>query len=906
MAGPWEKYAQPPAQGGVTVGQRDPYKVAAEQRAQEDQSFQREKFAFEKQKFEREQAQGAGSDASDGEKTAAFLAGRVAGGIQDINTALKDHPDAAKPSVIASMAGALPMVGDVARNALNSSSRQQIEAAQMDVLDAALTLGTGAAYSKEQLAGYQQAYFPQIGDTPETVQGKRVRLERLLSTARVKAGAASPMIDQALSSVPALFGEQVPDQTGGGQVQFKDEQPDLQTPRLSSDQQAAYNAFLNHNPNATAEQLQAFVSSIGGGSLDNAQAIIDARKAGAGFVGAEDAVYNEDAYRQQLDQQLQQQGGDSGVEHAFGRGATAGLSDEIYGIGRAAEALAAGENVPAAYTNARDLERRATERAYEGNPVGSFVSELGGGLLIPGGGASDLKGLARIGAIQGGTAGFGYGNGAAGSIGGGLIGAPVGAAVGAGTGALLPKLSSLVKSPRATEEVLNARPLIEAGERQRIPIRQPDARPSVRGDFAGVEASQTGHPIVTQAREADKAAVQNRLSEVGGQGQVLDDYDLGQRVQSGGEKYLAKTRAQANALYTRAEQAAGNAQGEATGALQAIDQQIADLKSTGENTNSGAIKYLTDLKADLQGGASIAKLRNIRSNVRGQINERNLTQTDTERRVGMVLDSLSQDVERILPQQARGAFKNADKFYRDRQQFKDQVVRRFVGAKNDPISPETAAARFNSFMRSKDYGRFSRMMDQLEPGDKADIAATVAEHLGTARNGEFSLGALATNVEKFSPRALEKVFGKDGAAAITDLKAIARAKSDTAGSLNSSKTGIVNQRMGIKDAMMGIMGGSVAGIPGAIGGMALRNVGEKIGNRRLANALLNPDFTKWLKNAPNNPAAARPYIRTLSAVAARNAGAAGDIKAIQSALTEAFAQSPGRAAAQGEQENNGR
>lgn len=882
----------------------DPYKDAAERRAQEDQQFQREKFGWEKQKFEREQSSsGPDGKLTQDERTAAFLATRVAGGIKDIAEALKDNPDAQSPELDAAILGKIPVIGNVARNWANSPARQRVEAAQLDILDAALTLGTGAAYSKEQLAGYAQSYFPQIGDDERTIADKKARLNRLLESAKVKAGGAGSMIEQALA---VANGGKVDDQTGGGDIQFKDEQSELKAPRLTPEQQAAYDALVASG--ATADQLRAFGQRINM-RIDNADAVVEARDKGAGFVPGGQAVYNEGEYRKQLDQQLDQRGYDPNVATTFERGTTAGLSDEIGGLRAGTIALFSNEPVIDAYTNERDLFRRGAERTYEENPVGAGLSELGGGAVMPGGSARSLSGLARIGAVQGGVSGFGYGNGLGGSFGGAALGAPLGAAVGAGVGAATRKLSSLVSAPRgAATEVLDNRAIIEAGQRQNIPIRQPDVRPSVRGDFAGVEASQTGNPIVTRTLQADEAAMQGRVGEIGGQGNALDDYALGQRVQQGGDKYLAKTRGQANALYSRAEQAAGNAQGEATSAIQTIDQHIADLKATGENTNSGAIKYLTDLKADLAGGASIAKLRNIRSNVRGQISERNLTQTDTERRVGEVLGALSQDVERILPGNAKGAFKNADAFYRQRMEFKDQVIRRFVGAKNDPIAPETAAQRFKSFMKSKDYGRFARMMDELEPADRADIAATVAEHLGKGRNGEFSIAALATNTDpkNFSPKALEKVFGKDGAAAIADLRLIAGAKRETANSLNSSRTGIVNQRMGLKDAMMGIMGGSVAGIPGAIGGMAIRNISEKVGNRRLANAMLNPDFTKWLKGVPNNPAAAKPYIGRLSAIAARNAGAAADIKAIQSALTEAFAQSPGRAAAEGNDKNNGR
>ena len=73
---------------------------------------------------------------------------------------------------------------------ISSSDRLRAEAAQLDALDAALTLGTGAAYTKEQLRGYAKAYFPQIGDTPEVIAEKNDRFANIVRLARSQAGTA--------------------------------------------------------------------------------------------------------------------------------------------------------------------------------------------------------------------------------------------------------------------------------------------------------------------------------------------------------------------------------------------------------------------------------------------------------------------------------------------------------------------------------------------------------------------------------------------------------------------------------------------------------------------------------------------------------------------------------------------
>ncbi len=122
---------------------------------------------------------------SEGERKAATLLQRLRGSQEQLSQAVRDDPSAQKPSLISRAAG---HVSTDAENALNSPARQRVEAAQLDMLDAALTLGTGAAYTKEQLIGYRQAYFPQVGDGPSTIKDKAARLQNVIKAAEIAAG----------------------------------------------------------------------------------------------------------------------------------------------------------------------------------------------------------------------------------------------------------------------------------------------------------------------------------------------------------------------------------------------------------------------------------------------------------------------------------------------------------------------------------------------------------------------------------------------------------------------------------------------------------------------------------------------------------------------------------------------
>lgn len=122
--------------------------------------------------------------ATEGERKAATLLTRIEASQATIDDITKNNPGASTPS----WASFLP--GETIRNIANPENRQRIEAAQLDFLDAALTLGTGAAYTREQLEGYRRSYFPQIGDSQKTIQDKMERQQQLIQAARLSAGRA--------------------------------------------------------------------------------------------------------------------------------------------------------------------------------------------------------------------------------------------------------------------------------------------------------------------------------------------------------------------------------------------------------------------------------------------------------------------------------------------------------------------------------------------------------------------------------------------------------------------------------------------------------------------------------------------------------------------------------------------
>lgn len=125
------------------------------------------------------------------ERKAGFLANRVKFGLDQMSQVINKNAPAASPEALPSLVKWMTQ-SDFLSNTLTSPDRQRIEAAQLDILDAALTLGTGAAYTREQLEGYRKAYFPQLNDDKTTVADKQARLQNLLESAYITAGRSAP------------------------------------------------------------------------------------------------------------------------------------------------------------------------------------------------------------------------------------------------------------------------------------------------------------------------------------------------------------------------------------------------------------------------------------------------------------------------------------------------------------------------------------------------------------------------------------------------------------------------------------------------------------------------------------------------------------------------------------------
>lgn len=129
---------------------------------------------------------------SESERTAGYLTTRLQNSLQQYQRVLGEDPNAALPNLKAEVVRGVTR-SEYLKNLVNPESRQRVEAAQLDMLDAALTMATGAAYTREQLESTRRTLFPELGDKPATIRDKAKRLDDLLKEAAMtKAGRAAP------------------------------------------------------------------------------------------------------------------------------------------------------------------------------------------------------------------------------------------------------------------------------------------------------------------------------------------------------------------------------------------------------------------------------------------------------------------------------------------------------------------------------------------------------------------------------------------------------------------------------------------------------------------------------------------------------------------------------------------
>jgi hypothetical protein len=136
-------------------------------------------------------AAAGGTAATESERLAGYNAGRALDAAKRIAAAITTDPEATAPGIVETAVG---RIADP--NIFRGEERQRVSAAQREMIDALLTLATGAAYNREQLEGQMESFIPKWSDRKGAREDKRTALLGLIQNAKIKAGRAwTPEMD---------------------------------------------------------------------------------------------------------------------------------------------------------------------------------------------------------------------------------------------------------------------------------------------------------------------------------------------------------------------------------------------------------------------------------------------------------------------------------------------------------------------------------------------------------------------------------------------------------------------------------------------------------------------------------------------------------------------------------------
>jgi hypothetical protein len=339
------------------------------------------------------------------------LLSRIAGGAKDIQNTIAVDPEAQKAGLFETLSRNVLGDGIVTRS-LAGPERRTVTDAQVDILDGLLTLGTGAAYNREQLIGQTLAYFPQFGDTEQEIEVKNQRLNRAIEAARIQAGPLAAEFDNVIKPLFQQAAAAAPEAGPRGAPALEVAQGD----RIATDRDIEIASLLQGawQSGKSIEEVNALAIQLGTEPLPPETI---------------------EALRSDPNRQIRWTPNRSGVREGAGPGMGSALAaGSIRGLtgNLAEEALALVDPAAAAKLQA------AGEFAQQEFPITTMAGEVIGGALSP---------LSRVGpggtiageAVRGGIYGGLYGAGEAAPDAGILeraLPAVVGLTAGAGTGAL--------------------------------------------------------------------------------------------------------------------------------------------------------------------------------------------------------------------------------------------------------------------------------------------------------------------------------------------------------------------------------------------------------------------------------------------------------------------------------------
>jgi len=142
---------------------------------------------------------------------------RIAGGANDIKNTLAINPEAQQAGILETLSRDVLGEGVITRN-LSGEDRRIVTDAQGNMLDALLTLGTGAAYNEEQKIANRISYFPQYGDSEREIAIKNQRMNQAIEAARIQAGPLAADFEKSIQPLMGIIEGKVETDAAGREI----------------------------------------------------------------------------------------------------------------------------------------------------------------------------------------------------------------------------------------------------------------------------------------------------------------------------------------------------------------------------------------------------------------------------------------------------------------------------------------------------------------------------------------------------------------------------------------------------------------------------------------------------------------------------------------------------------------
>lgn len=154
---------------------------------------------------------------TEGQEKFAFNADRVGGALGAVKEILGKNPTAASNFWLEATDG-VPGLDAAGRKMVNDDA-QIVRNNLGDAIDAIITLGTGAAYTEEQLKAQRNKYLPRPGESPKVIKSKFDALASVYENAKKRARTAGRDLPD-VSEFAGIYGVRNPNAPAGASVKW--------------------------------------------------------------------------------------------------------------------------------------------------------------------------------------------------------------------------------------------------------------------------------------------------------------------------------------------------------------------------------------------------------------------------------------------------------------------------------------------------------------------------------------------------------------------------------------------------------------------------------------------------------------------------------------------------------------